>query len=440
MRSSILRAACLVALLLAPLLPHAVSPAATTAQSAEVPGELLAGPPEGWQLTMLASQSFEATVFPDSAGTTLRLTRLQLKPGATHAHPMGGEYDLSYIEWGTVTADLDDGQSNTVSMGEGIGQGAVRFHNESNDCAWILVVQYVRYAGGGGGSATTDATGPALPTQVSCDTPEETLADGSTNGGVPDPPGRLFLARVDWQAGFESGVHRQSGPVVYSVTSGRLRITFTHSLLDVAVVELEAGSALTVPAGMPHSVSVSPSDTEPASAYLLGMIAGYDTAVGTMSWARWDSVGPPSGLYEHEAFTLAWDLSWSLLDNYQGPTLGNGTSVVQFASGTDQTGDALACTQPTFISVDGYHATDLQPAVDPSNEQDLRGGDDSNAWAIYLFDHEGVAMTAYINCIRVVPETSGLLVITWIAPQQAYEQELPRIQSLLEHLQYTQAP
>jgi hypothetical protein len=399
----------------------------TRAQSPIPPPELLAGRPNDPQVRMLATLSLAETASP--VGHSMGLTRFQLKPGEERDLSI---YTLGFVEWGAVSVTGDNGVPNILTAGSGFEAWGATARNQTNDCAWVLALQFYSTAGA---SAETDAAGAVTPFSVPCDVPELELGGSRTDGGIPAPPGTLFLSQFTWnERGAESGMLRRSGPMTYVVTDGSLKVF----LPDAGVVTtVAAGGSFEAPAGMPFAIR----SESPATAYVFGVIADYDVGTGPLRWASWSTNHPEASAlgssFATDAFSIEWNTHWSNLYPVSSPEintsacwieLGNGTSVVEISACSVSVETMAKCM-----------ASDWQVAIDPASGQQVRGEDATGAWAFFQADEDGVAMLEFRNCIQIEAVSAGLLQVSWIVPESHYESEIPRFEQLAQSLSYSPA-
>lgn len=432
----------------------ALSAQPAAAQVTPVPGELRAGPGTGISFTMLASRELADTA--PATGRTLKLVRWQLRQGESR-YADDGVYGVGYVEEGAITVEESDGKSTSYRKGDAVQIGTYRplIHNDATTCSWVLLAAFLQTAGA---SASTDEAGPDVSDPIPCDEPAKELAGGpipqgyienGTIGWVPDPPGLLFLGRKTWEPYAESGFHRHSGPIAMAIESGALSVGGPGAFR----VDLGPGTDISVAAGTPISEHNYSFD-QPAVALVVGVIAARE-GVTPVTWSTYDDQGLSDDASSygspHFGWELTWDVTWSVLyasgagdadlAGPDGPSealeLANGSSHVRFFSHLSDDPTMAACVDRLASATANREAAVTGATLELANDGNgnpMAQGDETQYAAVYIATPgEGTQMVWVFRCTRL-GGAGETLELTWKVPLDAYNDELPRVESLLTNL------
>jgi hypothetical protein len=179
------------------------------------------------------------------APAVLRLEEVTVEPGQSDAITLTRGPELLYIQSGELTAEDNIGFRATLSEGrqvlfhEGFGYSLT---NESGATASFLRL-----------------TVRPMPLESNAATPSPSLSDASTASSlilfqthienVPASPATLFLGRMTWDPGIDSGQYWHDGTFGMMLESGQLTVQSPSGL----PVELKRSAAEPLPSGYAHN-------------------------------------------------------------------------------------------------------------------------------------------------------------------------------------------
>ncbi|MEA2594321.1 MAG: hypothetical protein QOF01_790 [Thermomicrobiales bacterium] len=422
-------------LLVVGLVVALLAPIPGAAQQSTLPPELAALADSGVTVDLLASD-----IFPPSVdASALRLERLTPGPVAEQTtNTLGPE--LWYVEAGTLILAKEGGESKTYQSGERTlipDVSSVSYRSEGSDCPSVirLALRTVFAM-----EVSSDLAGPDVGAEVAKCPAAGTLFKIGTDLAVPAGPTFAFVARMTFPSENFPTNRTFSGPVGYSPESGSLGINVSSAASTLLV----PGSWVVVNGNEPHGVSGS--GGEPATALVAGLVATGESVAPTVTVPPPPTVttGVQGSTYRSPTYgySVSWDDTWTVAaetsaDGSDLLQLNNGVSDVYFQSYGNYTGDPAACvasiaeqfpTRPGWSNVEPMRTAGGDP---------IAGGETTRAYAVYTFSYTVDAATTdyveYLECRALVPGQS-VLVVTQIAPRDAYPEQVESMRALLDGL------
>jgi quercetin dioxygenase-like cupin family protein len=406
-----------------------LAPFSGVAQQDDLPSELAGLASGGVTVDLLAQE-----VFPDFENAmSLRLERLVPAPVADQiANALGPE--LWYVEAGTLVLAVDGGEARTVQAGEQTliaGTGSISYRVEGSDCPSVLRLALTT---GFAMDVGSDLAGPVLNTETPTCPPGGVLFRSSGELLVPTGPTLAFVSRMTFPVVDFPEPRTFTGPIGYAPETGLLEVGVASS----ANVLVAPGSWIAVNGNAPHGVSAR--GGAPATALVAGLIASEEPAPPTPTVAA----GVQGTTYVSPTFgySLSWDETWTVvgetsLDGSDILQLNNGVSDVYFQSYGNYTGDPAACVASIAEQLPNNEGwANVEPMRTASGDP-IAGSDATRAYAVYTFNYTAEGTTTefveYLECRAIVPGQS-ILVITQLAPRDAYPGQVEPMRLLLEGL------
>jgi len=449
-RRSLRCLACLAILAACLPMPTAARALPPRQDAPAIPPELVAGPFDRVDTTLLAGEEVQTTA--SATGNHLTLERFRLQPGE-RKEMIGIGPSLHYIETGALVLEHAGTETPYAPGQQAMVDGpdsAYAMRNDSTSCLSVLRFWYVQTAGA---TTSTDESGPDLGETDACAEPYQLLFTTwiaterplDVEAIMPTSPGYAFIAKKTWD-GTElgefdapsTGLHTYTGPVALVVEQGTLNV---ENRTDLRAALAPEGFVAFSPGRVHAEINAGP---EPVTALMVGVIAAAAAPPTALS-SDADGLSTDGFRYASpwNSFSLSWDRAWSVLsyspvDDAADPEfpfdqvqLGNGVSVVELTARPSQDSTVQACVTDFFPSVPrGPQPDDLEPAVDAQG-QPMGGGDAGSAFGVFTGTRQNLGeIVWYFEC-RALPATGAMLTIEWAVRGADFNDQIAAVDTLL---------